>query len=84
MTDNGQNRKRILEGVVVSRKMDKTAIVEVKTKFFHPIYKKAVIKRKKFKVHDDKNEAKAGNAVRIMECKPYSKEKRFRLLGIVK
>jgi small subunit ribosomal protein S17 len=80
----GHSRKRILEGIVSSDKMDKTIVVVVTRKFPHPLYKKQVIHRKKYKVHDQDNKAKVGNKVRIIESRPYSKGKRFRLLEIVK
>jgi len=75
---------KILEGVVVSDKMDKTISVLVRFKFPHSIYKRSAIKRKKYKVHDEENKAKEGDRVRIVESRPFSKEKTFRLLEIVK
>ena len=84
MSEKSKIKTRILEGIVTSAKMDKTIVVEVKRKFLHPIYKKAVIKRKRFKAHDEKNGAKEGDRVKITNCRPYSKEKRFRLIGVVK
>ncbi len=84
MKEVKKSRKRILEGIVVSDKMDKTIVVEVKRKFLHNLYKKTVTKRKKFKAHDEKNEAKVGDRVRIIESRPYSKEKKFSLLEVVK
>jgi small subunit ribosomal protein S17 len=76
--------KKILEGVVVSDKMDKTRVVLVVRKFPHPLYKRMVIKREKFKFHDEENKSKVGDKVRIIESRPYSKEKRFKLLEIIK
>ena len=73
-------RKKILEGVVVSDKMQKTVIVKVEKKLFHPVYKKLVKQVKKFKVHDPQSVAKTGDLVRIIESRPLSKEKRFSLL----
>jgi len=84
MDEKSKSKKRILEGVVTSAKMDKTIVVEVKRKFLHPIYKKTVVKRKKFKVHDDKNSAKEGDRVKITNSRPYSKEKAFRLIEVIK
>lgn len=81
---SGHGRKRILEGVVSSDKMDKTAVVMVTRKFPHHLYKKSVIHRKKYKVHDEKNMAKVGDKVKIVESRSYSKEKKFRLLEIIK
>jgi small subunit ribosomal protein S17 len=76
--------KGSLEGVVVSDKMKKTIVVMVMNKFLHPIYTRLVTKRKKYKVHDENNIAKVGDRVKIVGCKPYSKEKRFRLLEVLK
>ncbi len=84
MKEVKKRRKRILEGIVVSDKMDKTIVVEVRRKFLHHLYKKTVTKRKKFKAHDEKNEAKVGDRVKIIESRPYSKEKKFNLLEVVK
>ena len=77
-------KKRVLEGIVVSNKMEKTIIVKVESRLLHPVYKKIVVKRKKFKAHDPQNSANVGDKVKIVECRPYSKDKRFRLLGAVK
>lgn len=77
-------RKKILEGIVVSDKMQKTVVVKVERKMFHPMYKKLVKQVKKFKVHDPSQEAKVGDMVRIIESRPFSKEKRFSLLEVVK
>jgi len=77
-------RKKILEGIVVSDKMQKTIVVKVERKFPHPLYKKPVKKIKKFKVHDPNQIAKVGDRVRIIESRPYSKEKRFLLLEVVR
>ena len=66
-------------GSVVSAKMAKTIVVEVSRKAAHPVYKRVVTKRKKFYAHDEKGEAKPGDVVRIIECRPMSKLKRWRL-----
>lgn len=76
--------KGSLEGVVISDKMKKTIVVTVINKFLHPVYTRLVVTRKKYKVHDEKNTAKIGDKVRIIACKPYSKEKRFRLIEVLK
>ncbi|MFA5007759.1 MAG: 30S ribosomal protein S17 [Candidatus Omnitrophota bacterium] len=76
--------KKILEGVVFSDKMSKTIIVTVITKVSHPVYNRLTIKRKKYKVHDEEKKAKIGDRVRIIESKPLSKEKRFKLLEVLK
>jgi small subunit ribosomal protein S17 len=74
-------KKRI--GRVVSDKMEKTIVVAVETKIRHPLYGKTVNKTTKFKVHDEKNEAKINDRVSIMETRPLSKDKRWRLVEIV-
>ncbi|MDP8289584.1 MAG: 30S ribosomal protein S17 [Candidatus Susulua stagnicola] len=75
---------KVVEGVVTSDKSDKTITVLVKLKSSHQLYKRPVTKQKKFKAHDVKNEAKNGDRVKIIECRPFSKDKCFRLLEIVK
>lgn len=70
-------------GVVVSDKMDKTAVVVTETKVRHPLYGKMVKRTRKFKVHDEKNECGIGDTVRIMESRPISKDKHWRLVEIV-
>ena len=70
-------------GVVLSDKMQKTIIVQIKTKTRHAQYGKVMKRAVKFKVHDEKNEAKKGDTVRIVETRPLSKEKRWRLVEIV-
>ena len=74
-------KKRI--GRVVSDKMEKTIVVAVETKIRHPLYGKTVNKTTKFKVHDEKNEAKINDRVSIMETRPLSKDKRWRLVEVV-
>ena len=68
--------KRILEGVVVSDKMDKTIVVKVERRVQHPIYKKFIRRSKKYAAHDENNSSKVGDVVRIRECAPISKLKR--------
>jgi small subunit ribosomal protein S17 len=75
--------KRVLTGQVVSDKMDKTIVVAVEKRNVHQLYKKYVSFSKKAKAHDEKNDAKSGDIVRIEECRPLSKNKRWRLLDIV-
>lgn len=79
-----KTRKEILEGVVVSNKMQKTIVVKVDRRSSHLLYQKQVKKIKRFKVHDPKQEAKVGDRVRIIESRRYSKEKHFLLLSVVK
>lgn len=70
-------------GVVLSDKMNKTIVVQIKRKALHPNYGKVIEKAGKFKVHDEKNEAKVGDRVRIAETRPLSKEKCWRLVEIL-
>ena len=72
--------KRILEGVVVSDKGDKTIVVKVERTFLHPVLKKTVRRSKKYHAHDENNSVKAGEVVRIEECAPISKNKTWRLV----
>ena len=70
-------------GVVVSDKMDKTIVVEIRTRVKHPLYGKIMNRTKSFKVHDENNECGIGDTVRIMETRPLSKDKRWRLVEII-
>lgn len=70
-------------GIVTSDKMDKTIVVQVNTKKLHPLYKKYVSRSKKYKAHDELNDAHVGDTVRIVEARPISKDKCWRLLEIV-
>jgi len=72
--------KRILQGVVVSDKNDKTITVLVERRFTHPLLKKTVRRTKKYHAHDENNECKVGDIVRIQECRPISKKKRWMLI----
>lgn len=78
-----ENKRRVLRGKVVSDKMEKTIVVEISTKKSHPLYGKRVKFSRKFKAHDELNEAKIGDIVEIMETRPLSKDKHFRLVKIV-
>ncbi|EGL82006.1 30S ribosomal protein S17 [Caldalkalibacillus thermarum TA2.A1] len=78
-----RNRRKVQIGKVVSDKMDKTITVAVETYKMHPLYKKRVKYTKKYKAHDEHNQAKVGDIVKIMETRPLSKEKRWRLVEIV-
>ena len=73
--------KKILSGIVVSDKPNKTITVEVVRKFQHPLLKKVIKSKKKYSVHDEDNKFKNGDKVRIMESKPFSKTKKFQVLG---
>lgn len=78
-----RNQRKVREGIVVSDKMEKTIVVAVHDKIKHPIYKKTMNKTKKYKVHDENNEAGIGDVVEIEETRPLSKDKYFRLVRIV-
>ncbi|MFW5980756.1 MAG: 30S ribosomal protein S17 [Halanaerobiaceae bacterium] len=83
MSEDRNNRKEKI-GFVNSAKMDKTVTVEVERKTQHPLYKRVITRTKKYKAHDEKNECSAGDKVRIMETRPLSKTKRWRVVDIVK
>ena len=78
-----RNERKVRVGKVVSDKMDKTIVVAIEELIQHKLYKKSVKRTVKFKAHDEKNEAKVGDKVSIMETRPLSKEKRWRLVQIV-
>ena len=73
--------KRILQGVVVSDKQDKTVVVSVESQVMHPVYKKIVKKSKKFSAHDENNQYKIGDRVSIEECRPISKNKSWTVVS---
>lgn len=81
-TTRGVRKKR--DGIVISAAMDKTVIVRVEQRFRHPVYGKVVTRFKKLYAHDEKDEAKKGDWVRIMETRPLSKLKRWRLVEVLK
>ena len=79
-----RNARLVREGVVVSAgKMDKTVVVKVVSRVKSPIYKKVVQRSKKFKAHDENNECRMGDTVRIMETRPLSKDKYYRVVEII-
>jgi small subunit ribosomal protein S17 len=78
-----RNNRRTRVGVVVSDKMEKTIVVAVKTKIRHPLYGKTMNRTVKFKAHDENNEAEFNDTVMIMETRPLSKDKRWRLVEII-
>ena len=75
--------RKVREGVVVSDKMDKTIVVAVERRTTHPLYGKTVTRSQRYHAHDDANDAGVGDRVRIMETRPISKTKRWRLLEVV-
>ncbi len=78
-----ESRQRVREGVVLSNKMQKTIVVEITRLIEHPQFKKVVKSKVKYSVHDEKNEAKIGDKVRIIETRPLSKNKRWRLVKVL-
>ncbi|WP_103981204.1 30S ribosomal protein S17 [Helcococcus massiliensis] len=78
-----RNTRRTVIGLVVSDKMDKTISVEITNKIKHPVYKKYLNRSKKIKAHDENNSAKVGDKVLVMETRPLSKTKRYRLVEIL-
>jgi small subunit ribosomal protein S17 len=78
-----RNLRKTRVGVVVSNKMDKTVVVAIKERVKHPLYGKIVNRTKTFKAHDEKNECGIGDTVRVVETRPLSKEKRWRVVEIV-
>jgi small subunit ribosomal protein S17 len=83
MPASSKGRKKVLTGVVVSDKMDKTVVVRVERRVKHPLYKKYVRRHKKYYAHDPKNECKVGDVVEIIESRPLSRLKRWRVLRTV-
>src|SRR3989338_5850031 len=81
--DSRANHRKNRTGIVVSDKMQKTIVVQVRRKVPHPVYGKVIEQATKFKVHDEKNEAKTGDRVTIQETRPISKDKRWRLVEIL-
>ncbi len=83
VTENERNSRKIRVGTVVSDKMDKTVVVEVARQFPHRLYGKIIKRTKKFKAHDEENSCGVGDVVRIMETRPFSKQKRWRVVTIL-
>ena len=77
----GHRKTRV--GVVVSDKMDKTVVIAIKTKVKHPLYGKTVNRTSKLKVHDEQNQCKVGDTIKVMETRPLSREKRWRLVEVL-
>lgn len=78
-----QRRKKVLIGTVVSDKMEKSAVVSVSRTIQHPLYKRTMKQNKKYKIHDEANECRVGDRIRLIECRPISKDKCWRLLDVV-
>lgn len=75
--------RKVLTGKVVSDKMDKTVVVAVETLVRHPLYQRIIRRTKKFKAHDEQNSCRIGDKVKMMETRPLSKEKRWRIIEIL-
>jgi small subunit ribosomal protein S17 len=82
-TSTARNARKTRVGTVVSDKMQKTVVVAIERRVRHPVYGKMMTRTKKLKAHDEQNSAKLGDTVRIMETRPLSKDKRFRVVEIV-
>jgi small subunit ribosomal protein S17 len=78
-----RNRRKVRVGKVVSSSMNKTIVVEIMRTMGHPLYERVIRTKSKLYAHDEKNEAGPGDTVRVMECRPLSKQKRWRLTEIV-
>jgi small subunit ribosomal protein S17 len=76
-------KRKVREGLVISDKTDKTVVVAVETRKVHPLYKKAIRVTKKYKAHDENNACTIGDKVKIVETRPISKEKRWRIIEII-
>jgi small subunit ribosomal protein S17 len=81
--NTARNSRKTRVGLVVSDKMEKTVVVSIERRVQHPVYGKMIRRTKKLKAHDETNDAKTGDTVRIMETRPMSKDKRWRVLEIV-
>jgi len=82
-TENGRGRSKVREGIVVSSKMDKTAVVAITRQIKHATYGKYVKKTTRYFAHDERNECQPGDVIRIVETRPLSKKKRWRVQSIV-
>ena len=82
-TTQERGRRKVLQGVVVSDKMDKTIVVLVEDRVKHPLYGKVMTKSSRLKAHDEENSAGIGDRVRVMETRPLSAQKRWRLVEII-
>jgi len=83
MSEETQKHRKQRQGKVVSNKADKTIVVRVQRRIRHPLYKKVITQYKKFHAHDPENQAEIGSEVRIQECRPISKLKRWELVEVV-
>ena len=83
ITTEARSARKVLQGIVVSDKMDKTIVVLVEDRVKHPLYGKVMTKSSRLKAHDENNEAGIGDRVRVMETRPLSAQKRWRLVEIL-
>jgi small subunit ribosomal protein S17 len=83
MSDNDRGSRKVRVGTVLSDKMEKTVVVGVERRVAHPVYGKNVVRTKKFYAHDEDNQARQGDVVRIVETRPLSKQKRWRVVEVV-
>ena len=83
MADDIRGRRKVRTGIVVSNKMDKTIVVAIENRTKHKLYGKTIKRTKKLKAHDENNQCQIGDRVRVMETRPLSKDKRWRLVEIV-
>lgn len=83
LAEKQRARRKIRTGKVISDKMDKTVVVAIERSIKHPLYKKIVKRTEKLKAHDENNECKEGDRVKVMETRPLSKDKRWRVVEIV-
>jgi len=83
MDDVARNNRKLRDGVVVSNKMDKTIVISIVERVRHPKYAKFIARTKKLYAHDETNDAQVGDRVRVMETRPLSKQKRWRLVEIL-
>lgn len=81
--ENVRGQRKVRAGRVVSDKMDKTVVVAVESRIRHPLYGRIIRRTKKFKAHDETNTAHVGDLVEIMECRPLSKDKRWRVSRVI-
>ena len=84
MSETTRAFRKTRVGQVVSDKMDKTIVVAIEDRVQHPLYKKVMTETYKLKAHDENNECGVGDTVKVMECRPLSKDKRWRLVEIIK
>ncbi|NLN41498.1 MAG: 30S ribosomal protein S17 [Clostridiales bacterium] len=83
MADEKRGRRKVRTGIVVSNKMDKTIVVAIENRTKHKLYGKIIMKTKKIKAHDEHNQCQIGDRVKVMETRPLSKDKRWRLVEII-